>query len=291
MNEFKMTIENPLNIQKLRDDGILVIADFLDELEIRRTRAECDFLRTQEAVIDRPGASKVGFSTPRIVKCGLINRARMLGKIAKNKRMAETATEYFGEPSTICNVASIINTPSQDFYDPEQWHCDASQVSTNRADIRTLKFHIYLNDVDRSNGAFAYVPRTHSLVAEVRQRMTADELPRKPIFVVQDMLDLQTELQDVLSKTGLEILRDLREVFSGGADVVDKFYICGKAGTAIVFDDFGIHKGGEVEQGERVLVRYDLMTNRIRDSRLSRKELYIRHLLNKTLPHPIRNII
>ena len=280
-----------MDIQKLKNEGFLVIYDFLDSSEIEQVKAECAFLRECKHVIDRPGDSKVGFSTPRIVKHGLMRKTRMMGSIVKTKRMLETATEYFGEPCVICNVSSIVNTPNQGIYDPEQWHCDASKISMERADIRTLKFHIYLSDVDQTNGAFAFAERTHSLVTCARELMIEGCLPLKAIFLLSDLLSLESELRQVLPEHLLGELDRLKRLFPDGRQPIEDLIVRGKAGTAIIFDDAGFHCGGHVETGERVVVRYDFMTRQVRHWQLSTKELMVRGGLSRTLPHPIRHII
>lgn len=93
-----------------------------------------------------------------------------------------------------------------------------------------FKFLVYLTDVKRENAAFGAVPGSVAKGRELRESQT---MGNYDAFKNRIELDFPE----------LEITKD---------DVV---YVEGKAGTIIVLDTDCFHLGGNVEKGERLLIR------------------------------------
>jgi len=93
------------------------------------------------------------------------------------------------------------------------WHRD----NLNR---RQLKYIIYLNDVNEENGAFEYIPKTHKVSSKLFTNGFSNSFRYSP-------------------------------------EKIDKFYpeksikFSAKAGTLIVFDSSGLHRGTPILKGNR----------------------------------------
>jgi|TARA_R110000824_G_scaffold43928_6_gene128200 hypothetical protein len=100
--------------------------------------------------------------------------------------------------------------------------------------FHTLKYMLYLEDCNKSNGAFSVVPESHIDGKFLREKAWQ-----------------QTEVyQDIKNKP----LNDYGEDFGYSEESV--VALEGKAGTLIVFDTDTFHRGGVVEDGkERLLIR------------------------------------
>jgi hypothetical protein len=92
--------------------------------------------------------------------------------------------------------------------------------------LPTLKFFVYLTDTSRENGAFACVPGSQEIAADIRKKM------------------------------GLNISHDQREITRkipfNENEVV---HVEGKAGTLIIFTTEVFHRAGKVSIGERRVMR------------------------------------
>lgn len=93
------------------------------------------------------------------------------------------------------------------------WHRD----NLNR---RQLKFMIYLNDVNEDNGAFQYIPKTH----KVSSKLFTNSLSNNFRYSPKKISKLYPEKSIKLSA---------------------------KAGTLIVFDSSGLHRGSPILKGKR----------------------------------------
>jgi ectoine hydroxylase-related dioxygenase (phytanoyl-CoA dioxygenase family) len=91
---------------------------------------------------------------------------------------------------------------------------------------RTLKFFLYLNDANESNGAFRCVPGSHNETKKIRAKNS-----------------------DKISYENREFSRMLP---FGPEDTVS---VEGKAGSLIIFDTDVFHQAGKVSEGERWVMR------------------------------------
>lgn len=122
------------------------------------------------------------------------------------------------------------------------WHIDSSTT------IRT-KLLVYVNDVHQEQGPFMFVPGSHLLPAieELAARKTNDHLRLSP----KEFVSLPQPLQ-LHALFGEHMTRADRLVSSLLSDEVS---VVGDAGTAILFDLDGIHRGGFIRTGERRLLQ------------------------------------
>tara|TARA_Y100000385_G_C13104676_1_gene646774 strand:+ start:661 stop:1332 length:672 start_codon:yes stop_codon:yes gene_type:complete len=92
-----------------------------------------------------------------------------------------------------------------------------------------LKFFIYLNDVDKTNGAFSVSPGSRSKGQELRESAWDGQ-----------------NYKEVLNRIDLDY-PELKDDYPFE-------YVEAKAGTLIIFDTDTFHKGGECEEGKSRLV-------------------------------------
>lgn len=96
--------------------------------------------------------------------------------------------------------------------------------------VFALKFFVYLTNTSKSNGAFEFYPNTHKLGQEIRNRHISNKVP--------------------WNKIPNHIKLDYPEI-----DLKDPICCEAIAGTMIIFDASGFHKGGLVLNGERKVIR------------------------------------
>jgi len=111
------------------------------------------------------------------------------------------------------------------------------------------KFIIYLNDVDINNGPFEYIPRTHKLDGLLNA------------FIRRVMHHSRLQLLDIESRSLFSSLpKFLQKKAEFGNDINDsdwryksELYL-GEAGTVIVFDNSGVHRGALINSGRRLTI-------------------------------------
>ena len=95
--------------------------------------------------------------------------------------------------------------------------------------IPTLKFLLYLNDMDKNNGAFMLSPSSNNWVKN------KFGIPRPPF----------------MSKDYLNVTRNPPQLLLNRLKPIE-----GKAGTLIIFDTDTIHHQGLVKEGESRILRF-----------------------------------
>lgn len=100
------------------------------------------------------------------------------------------------------------------------WHRD----TINR---RQLKFILYLCDVDENNGCFQYIPNSHKVLNKLKYNLVLGKKLSEFRFSMKDIEVLKEKL---------------------GVTIFD---VKGKAGTLLIADTSGLHRGKPIVSGKR----------------------------------------
>lgn len=124
------------------------------------------------------------------------------------------------------------------------WH--AGQEEGGR---RSVQIMVYLADTSPETGPFSYALGSHHLVAEVTRNVVAHGGSNMDVHSMHRILDLsRTHPDRAVAAAMIEIVSRIQ-----GSDFA--FQLPAPAGTAILFDTAGIHRGSVVSAGERWIVR------------------------------------
>ncbi len=152
---------------------------------------------------------------------GAIRGNNPLLKVALDVKLLEIVAAYLGMWPALHSIGAWLNYPTSEPATSSQlWHHDPE-------DLKLIKTFIYLEDVGEENGPFTYVPGTHPFGSRVptakrhlEKRRLADE--------------------------------QFTDVFPPSA-----WRVCtGPAGTMILADTIGYHRGGKPAAGTRLLVTF-----------------------------------
>lgn len=115
----------------------------------------------------------------------------------------------------------------------------------------SLKFFLYLNDVNEDNGAFYIQPGSHKLGKKLRERAWGSFMPLPKDSLLKKIFNKTFGIDFKNVKNRLEL--DYPEFFEPNKLVP----VEGKAGTLIVFDPDIFHQGGKINihNKERVVLR------------------------------------
>jgi len=209
-------LENDNVLSALREEGIFVSQSFLDESSLNNLINEFDFLMNHNPAGTRFEQHPAG-------KCLRI----LLNKI--DKQLIKQILQIFNS-DVLCDIAesylprkSSINKDIVLTHEFKNTPITADHFDATHA----LKFLIYLQDTNEENGAFSYIPGSHKENNRIRK----------------DFLRFGNRLVDLPNIAG-----DDQELKFTSIDA--------PAGSLIIFDTDGFHRGGIPKVGkERRIIR------------------------------------
>lgn len=120
------------------------------------------------------------------------------------------------------------------------------------------KLFIHITDVDYKNGCFAYIPFSHKVNLAIRKLINDGKIKYKPFLLLEDAIKIvETDHKDEILKL-LSIDEINQFIINGKKALNDErdYIIKCNAGDAIIFNDFGYHKGTSPEKTDRIVFRY-----------------------------------
>jgi len=213
-----------------------------------------------------------------------------LSGIALQCGFKEFSSLYLEGPAWLSHIMSIEYPASDEPITP--WHTDdnsPSEANIYPPNFFTLKFFIYLNDVDSTNGAFAYVRGSHRLVVAIRESIYRRRIP---FCKTRDIADIRAACEN--PQVAHAILKtvsrqDIDDFMSATEDLSDEsespeLDLIGPAGTLLVFDDRGMHRGGIPRGGHRSILRYNYVLREYWGMDLSRTRYMLNMAARALLP-------
>lgn len=203
--------------KEVAENGVAVVEGFYDTntLDLLHREFEQAFLPNQK------GISAIPLGVGR----GLIFNKYQVDNLAYAKTfevfsaqfMDDLASRYWGRSVKLNEQIYFMNEVVGTTHVAMDMHFDI---------LPTFKFFIYLTDTTRENGAFACVPGSQQISADIRKKLGKS---------------LSPEQREVT-----------RRIPFGEDEVV---HIEGKAGTLIIFTTEVFHRAGKVSKGERRVMR------------------------------------
>lgn len=187
----------------------------------------------------------IGFSPIPIAKKPEQSLVQNILKAVNDDFFVSAAKKYLPRGAYPDRVLMCRNTVSEKPI--SEWHVD--QQGQGRLSI---KFMLYLTDTDKNRGAFSYVPSSHR---SVRKIMKEAKLFNRPNTELHDFEQLNAILDRVQDEEVQETFGKMRSHIQGNWSSDDAYSIEGPKGTVIFFDTKGLHRGGVVRQGERIILR------------------------------------
>lgn len=267
-NQFHALTESDL--EALKREGIIKKERFFSTERVNEI-AETTIRLRENALPHRKPSRKWILTSPfhalkRSIRHQTRNDLKYLSDVALQCEFRRFSSLYFGEPVRLSHIMSI-ESPVLD--EPITcWHADANTVPPNvplPPNRFTLKFFIYLNDIDSTNGAFAYIPQSHRLVVAIRECIYNRAIPFHETSEVDELraacsspqvlnavlkMIPQQDIDDFLSAT---------ETLIGETEATHEHDLIGPAGTLLIFDDRGLHRGGIPKSSSRSILRYNYL--------------------------------
>lgn len=184
-------------------------------------------------------------------------------RFASEIGVVEAASAYLKRPVAVAHVVPQINDPTDNFWANHfrdvgvaDSPCDYCHID---ATYNLLKFIVYVSEVGPDNGPFAYVRGSHRA-----SRGFWDGMIRR----ANDYAGLSST-KPYFRQLFHALPRGLQRKAAFGADLPSdneyvqpilehEWQITSTEGDAVLFDPFGIHRGGMVREGRRLVVTINM---------------------------------
>ena len=198
----------------------------------------------------------------------LIDSYYLISKSKNQDWKAYMSSIYKKRSNSVSRIDSYISKKSDE--DILEWHTDQAfggathppeffgNASGKVPTANINKLFLHITDVKYKNGAFSYIPYSHKINLAIRELINTEVIRYKPFLLLQDAVNLvENEHKDKF----LKILNEYElETFLSNAKSAlqndEEFTIECKAGDAVLFNDFGYHKGTAPKISDRIIFRY-----------------------------------
>ena len=161
--------------------------------------------------------------------------------------------------SYVSDIVGIESLPEHKIV--TQWHVDGTLDCIASPGNARIKLFFYLNDVTSRN-ARCSVPGSQKLLDTLHRRMHNGELD---VVSIRDSSTLRGYFADHSPALPEDLQEVADEMFSGiESDTAPcgPYSLEGPAGTLIA-DERGMHRGGDISEGQRLILRISLRRERV----------------------------
>lgn len=168
-----------------------------------------------------------------------------------------TAENYLGRSVRLVDVNPQINDQSDSFW--REVYTDMPERALSKtaylhldASGGDLKVIFYFSPVDQSNGPFSYAIGSNRMKLSLVDNLLAEANDHNGLsLTTPEARKTFSALPKKLQQKGL-FGNDLQDESPASREIVDALWqVTGPAGSIVMFDTKGMHRGGMVEQGER----------------------------------------
>jgi hypothetical protein len=189
-----------------------------------------------------------------------------LWKLEKNKNLNYLADSFFKDKSSLKFIdayySKVSNKAILPWHTDQAYHGKISVDQYNHPDNFFLKIFIYLTDVGPNNGCMSYIPGSHRIGYAIRKSIYEKKISYQPYWNLVDFRKIlfnnkqyfieylkdESILEDFFNKTEPLLKDDINKN--------NNFSYEAKAGSAIIFDEGGVHQGSKPQFNDRMVVRY-----------------------------------
>ncbi len=256
-------------INELKEKGIVKIENFLDENEILDLTS---IIKNYSALKNTKNSfwpTNFKLLIFKLIKFDFkrFNSSIKILSLSKKKNLTGISNSFFSNISFLnyidAYISPVSNNPVIPWHTDQAYHGDLNPKKFVNPEKFFLKIFIYLTDVEPENGCMAYIPKSHKIGYAVRKGIYEKKIDYKPYW---NLKDLRKILKDKNNKdffknhfnNNFEIIENfLHETDFCEKNIDTKNYDYKlKAGSAIIFDEGGVHRGAKTLKNDRMVLRY-----------------------------------
>ena len=261
------TSNDPRSIVDMLDrNGVVKIDGFLAQDSLGAVRRELETARASLGATGSPPPQR----GPSMYPTSMLVHGR-LGTISEISRVMTSPTLdavrklRIGSNAYVSDIVGIESLPEHGIV--TQWHVDGTLDCIRTPGSARIKLFFYLNDITSRNGAFSYVPGSQKLLDALHRKMHDGEL--EPV-AIRDLSALRQYFADHAPSLPAEFQKIADDMFSeidSDTAPCGPYSLEGPAGTLIAFDERGMHRGGDISEGKRSILRISLRRENVKNIR------------------------
>ena len=260
---------NEIILQEIKEKGIFKINNFLDSNEIYKISKIVNHYSAPKNDPESYFPVNLKTLSYKILKLNFTKffHSLELWKLEKNKKLNQLANSFFEEKSSLKYIdayySKISNKAILPWHTDQAYHGKVAVDQYNHPDNFFLKIFIYLTDVGPDNGCMSYIPGSHKIGYAIRKSIFENKITYQPYWSLMDFRKILSNnreyfieylkdksiLEDFLNKTEPLLKGDTKQKNNN-------FSYVAKAGSAIIFDEGGVHQGSKPQFNDRMVVRY-----------------------------------
>lgn len=252
--------------KEVLENGIYVSENFLNENENESLKR--DIIENSYSKFDNHEntyISNIKDLIKNFYKINLIRKSFTFNTLAKKNNFKIITSKILDAKVELRTIDAYVSKISKN--PVIDWHVD--QAYSGKIDVKnfvhpdfaSIKFFIYLTDVDTDNGCLGYIPSSNKICYFLKKGIWDKEINYSPYWKLSDLRNKVMEkktykyLIDNFNKNSID---KFIEDASFSADIGDskKFDLKLKKGSLIIFDESGAHRGSSPSKNNRVVCRF-----------------------------------
>ena len=257
--------------EEIKEKGIAKVENFLSADELNQLMSIVKYYSVPKGHNDSFFITNIKTFLIKLLKLDLkkITQSYQLHQFKKKKKINQIARKFFENKCDLKYIDGYYSKAGKEDILP--WHTDqaydgSAEVINNKFNIPKkffLKFFIYLTDVTRNNGCMSYIPESHKIGFEIRKAIYEKKINYQSYWSLKDFRKI---VADNIEYFNTKIDNKLIQNFFEKTDFIKNgnnnhdFDYDAKAGTMIVFDEGGIHRGTKPSLNDRMVIRFLFMS-------------------------------
>ena len=255
-------------ISEIRENGIVKVENFLDSDELNSLSKIVAFYA------DPKNDPKIYFPVnikTLIFKVLKLDFSRFFHslefwKLKDKKKLDNFAKLFFKKNVKLNFIDAYYSKRSQmailPWHTDQAYHGEKNIKNFNHPEKYFLKIFIYLTDVSANNGCMSYIPGSHKLGYLIRKAIYEKKIDYQPYWSLNDFTKILKDNLNFFENSSDPKL--LKKFFNDVEDLENDdnnknknlFCYSAKAGSAVIFDEGGIHQGSKPQHNDRMVLRY-----------------------------------
>lgn len=256
-------------VNKIQKNGVINIEEFLDEENLKSVKKilnkDINIKGTRSSFFYR---SRKNFLLKKLINFEFINYLDCLKLInlSKKLKLKELSSNILSRQTKLFSIDSYYSEVSTNRV--LDWHVDQAYsgnlspknfLDPNHA---ALKYFVYLTDVSSNNGCLGYIPGSHKILYFLKFGILDGTIKYKPYWRLEDLRKIVQDehyngyLQTKINKELIDEFLDKTSFISNSPHDTQKYDYALKAGSALIFDEAGVHRGAETSKTSRLVMRF-----------------------------------
>jgi hypothetical protein len=302
-------------LETYRRDGIVVLHDLLGREDVDAIRQGGEQIKARfhdiygaTSPVKTRGGWRLDIPPVNLVRQGGAHYADAVGRMMSHPIIQAAGNAILGPDWNVTALVYDYREPCDDPLPPENfepgyppayfWHADHGRPGLANPDIFTLRFQVYLNDTDFERGAMGYAAGSQRLIKHLRRQLAATAPAGTPVPII-DTHQSVAAAKATLEERSHPLNDEFRDLYDAYMATVPQYDFASdgtaysaSAGSVLMFDDTGMHRGNFVNTDHRYVYRCLCMpvAGRFKDW-TSAKNSLARSYYKMTLKQPFRALM